>query len=202
QVYTTTHVYSALAVPQRLRDIGMEPYLVYDHNLVRGMFCQRLARGLCEHCRLSLEEAVKEMGPIYRELRQRVRAGLALMDASRKHGEDVALDHLEEPDLRHVYVANPEGCKHCYRGRVGRTICAEVIETDHKIMSLLQENDLEGARKYWLSPDGLRGVTMLWHVLEKVRRGDVCPTDAEFEIGILAREEDIIAVEERLGGIK
>ena len=30
QVYTTTHVYQALAIPKRLRDIGIEPYLVYD----------------------------------------------------------------------------------------------------------------------------------------------------------------------------
>ena len=30
QVYTTGHVYSALATPKRLRDIGIEPYIVYD----------------------------------------------------------------------------------------------------------------------------------------------------------------------------
>ena len=43
QVYTTVHVYSALAVPQRLRDIGMEPYLVYDPELLYGMTSQRLS---------------------------------------------------------------------------------------------------------------------------------------------------------------
>lgn len=202
QVYTTTHVYSALAVPQRLRDIGLEPYVVYDQNLLRGMFCQRLARGLCEHCSISLDQASNELGPIYRELKQRVRAGMALMDASRKYGEENALEHLEEPDISKVAVANSDGCEHCYRGRNGRTICAEVIETDHKLMKLLQSNDLEGARRYWLSPDGMKGVTMIWHALEKVRRGELCPTDAEFEIGVLAREEEVVAVEERLGSSK
>jgi type II secretory ATPase GspE/PulE/Tfp pilus assembly ATPase PilB-like protein len=200
QVYTTTHVYSALAVPQRMRDIGLEPYLVYDHHLLRGMFCQRLARGMCQSCRIPLADAPGEFGPLYKEVARRVRAGLAIMEASRRVGEDAAFDHLVEPDLSHVYVANPDGCPECYRGRVGRTICAEVIETDQKIMEMLQDNRLEEARRYWLSPDGLKGVTMLWHALEKVRRGEICPTDAEFEIGILARENEVEEVEKRLGG--
>lgn len=42
QVYTTIHAYSALAIPQRLRDIGIQPYLVYDHNLLRGLITQRV----------------------------------------------------------------------------------------------------------------------------------------------------------------
>jgi type II secretory ATPase GspE/PulE/Tfp pilus assembly ATPase PilB-like protein len=199
QVYTTTHVYAALAVPQRLRDIGMEPYLVYDHHLLRGMFCQRLLRGMCSHCRIPLAEAPTELGPHYKELARRVRAGLAIMDSSRKGGSVGVYDRLSEPDMRQVYVANPEGCSHCFRGRAGRTICAEVIETDQKIMELLQDNRMEEARDYWLSPTGMNGVTMLWHSLEKIRRGEVSPDDAEFEVGIMASEKELIEVEQRLG---
>ncbi|MDD2324390.1 MAG: ATPase, T2SS/T4P/T4SS family [Alphaproteobacteria bacterium] len=201
QVYTTTHVYSALAVPQRLRDIGMEPYLVYDYHLLRGMFCQRLLRGMCPHCRIPLAKASGELGPDFSDLTRRVRVGLALMDASRMVGTGSVYERLSEPDLRNVYVANPEGCPKCFRGRAGRTICAEVIETDQKIMELLQENRMEDARDYWLDPRGMNGVTMLWHALEKIRRGEVSPDDAEFEVGALAREKDIIEVEQRLGVI-
>ncbi len=199
QVYTTTHVYAALAVPQRLRDIGMEPYLVYDHHLLRGMFCQRLLRGMCSHCRIPLADAHSELGPHYKDLARRVRAGLAIMDSSRKGGSVGVYDRLSEPDLRNVYIANPEGCSHCFRGRAGRTICAEVIETDQKIMELLQDNRMEEARDYWLSPTGMNGVTMLWHSLEKIRRGEVSPDDAEFEVGIMATEKEVIEVEQRLG---
>lgn len=201
QVYTTTHVYSALAVPQRLRDIGMEHYLVYDHHLVRGMFCQRLLRGLCQECRIPLSNAPSELGPVYKELANRLRAGIALMDSERSLGEGSILDRLVEPDLSGVYVANPDGCEKCFKGRVGRTICAEVIETDQKIMGLLQDNRLEEARDYWLSPKGLAGVTMLWHAMDKVRRGEVSPDDAEFEVGFFAREKDIIEIEQRLGAL-
>lgn len=201
QVYTTTHVYSALAVPQRLRDIGIEPYLVYDQHLLRGMICQRLLRGLCPHCRVPLLDAPGEFGPIYRDIINRVRAGFAVMDSWRSGGYAGVYDRLVEPDLSGIYVANPEGCQHCFGGRIGRTICAEVIETDQRLMELLQDNRLEDARQYWLDPAGLKGVTMLWHSLEKIRRGEVCPLDAEFEVGVLAREIDIVEVENRLGGL-
>ena len=199
QVYTTTHVYSALAVPQRLRDIGMEPYLVYDHHLLRGMFCQRLLRGMCPKCRIPLAEAPSELGPVYKDIIRRTRAGLALMDAHRSGDKATVYDRLSEPDMRNVYVANPEGCSECFKGRVGRTICAEVIETDQKIMELLQDNRIEDASDYWLSPTGMNGVTMLWHALEKTRRGEVSPNDAEFEVGFFARDKDIYEVESRLG---
>ncbi len=199
QVYTTTHVYAALAIPQRLRDIGIEPYLVYDQHLLRGMFCQRLLRGVCPKCRIPLAQSPAELGPIYKDVIRRTRAGLAMMDASRSRGGATVYDRLSEPDLRNIYVANPDGCPNCYKGRSGRTVCAEVIETDQKLMELLQDNRLEDASNYWLSPDGLNGVTMLWHALEKIRRGEVSPLDAEFEVGPLARERDIIEVEQRLG---
>jgi general secretion pathway protein E len=203
QVYTTTHVYSAIAVPQRLRDIGIEPYLVYDHHLLRGMICQRLLRGLCPKCRIPIAQAPAELGPIYKDMLRRTRTGLALMDASRRRTNEGAsvYDQLSEPDMRQVYVANPEGCPNCYKGRAGRTVCAEVIETDQKLMELLQDNRLEEATNYWLSPQGMNGITMLWHSLEKVRRGEVSPQDAEFDVGPMAREREIIEVEQRLGAI-
>jgi general secretion pathway protein E len=203
QVYTTTHVYSALAIPQRLRDIGIEPYLVYDQHLLRGMICQRLLRGLCPKCRIPIAEAPAELGPIYKDVFRRTRAGLSLMDAARRRTDNGAgvYTRLSEPEMRQVYVANPEGCQHCFKGRAGRTVCAEVIETDQILMELLQDNRLEEASNYWLSPQGMGGVTMLWHAMEKIRRGEVSPLDAEFDVGPLARERDIMEVEQRLGAI-
>ena len=158
QVYTTGHVYAALATPKRLRDIGMEEYMVYDHNLVRGMICQRLLRSMCTHCRLPLSEAIRELGPVYKDIARRIRAGLSVMDARRNKAAvgTPPLERLVEPDLREVFVANPEGCQHCYKGRTGRTICAEVVETDAKLMELLRDNHLSDAEEYWLSPAGLK----------------------------------------------
>lgn len=203
QVYTTAHVYSALAVPKRLRDIGIEPYLVCDDHLVRGMICQRLLRGVCPHCRIPIAGSHFELGPSYKDLAQRVRTGLAVMDArrSRVNMEKPYMERLVEPDMSNVFVANPEGCDKCYKGRSGRTICAEVIETDAKIMEMLQDNRMDEAENYWLSPSGMNGVNMLWHGLEKVRRGEVSPFDAEFELGPFARDREVEEVEKILGAM-
>lgn len=201
QVYTTLHVYSAIAIPRRLRDIGIEPYLIYDPHLLTGMFCQRLLRGVCPDCRINIKDAPSELGPNYLDLGRRVRAGLAIMEARRTKTDPQQpfLDRLSEPDMSKVFVANPEGCPKCYRGRSGRTVCAEVAETDLKLMGLLEAGNIVEAEEYWLSPWGLNGITMAWHALEKIRRGEVSPNDAEIEVGPLARERDIADIEQRLG---
>lgn len=201
QIYTTVHVYAAIAVPRRLRDLGIEPYLIYDPHLLTGMFCQRLLRGVCSHCRVHIAKAPAELGPEYLELGKRVRAGLALMDARRTKADpnQPYLERIAEPDMNNVYVANPDGCPKCYRGRSGRTVCAEVIETDLKLMGMLEANNVIEAEEYWLSPWGLNGITMAWHSLEKIRRGEVSPNDAEVEVGPLARERDVADIEQRLG---
>lgn len=203
QVYTTLHVYSALAVPQRLRDIGIEPYLVYDHHLTRGMMCQRLMRGLCRHCRIPIMEMAR-IDPKIEQLARRVRGAVAMMSAESKvaAGNDSPFDHVAEPDLRGVFMENPDGCKHCYKGRKGRTVAAEVIEADAKLMSLLEQNHMGEAKKYWLSPHGLNGMTMAQHALTKVVRGEVSPADAEFEMGLLIRERELAEVEKIIGAFR
>jgi len=204
QVYTTTHVYSALAIPKRLRDIGIEPYICYDYNLVRGLVCQRLLRSICPNCRIPINKAREEMGPSVKELYRRVRGGLALMIASSKKenaGKDV-VKCVTEPDMSEVYMANPEGCPNCYKGRVSRTVCAEIIEADAKLMQLLSENKDDEAKDYWLSPEGMGGVSMLWRGLEKVQAGEVSPDDAEFELGVFIRPKELEQVEEKLGAPK
>lgn len=199
QVYTTLHVYSAIAIPQRLRDLGAEPYLVYDHHLMCGLVCQRLLRGLCPHCRIPLSHVCEDAN--YEPIIRRARAGLAIMHASRALPRDGAdpFDYLQEPDLSTIYFVNQQGCRHCHQGRQGRTIVAEVIATDAKLMGYLAENKLGEATQYWLSPFGLNGITMQWHALEKIRDGAVAPQDAELEVGPCAMDKEIRRVEERLG---
>ncbi|QQR69583.1 MAG: Flp pilus assembly complex ATPase component TadA [Alphaproteobacteria bacterium] len=215
QVYTTLHVYSAIAIPQRLRDLGIDDYLVYDPNLLRGLICQRLMRTLCRHCRMPMREAV-QIDSTLKIYAQRVRAALSVMDAQRQYRRkpsenpddwrpiDPSMLDLHEPDLGQVYFAHPQGCPHCYQGRSGRTIIAEVAEADDRLMDWLQKNKMESARQYWLAPapEGKGGITMMWHALDKLRRGEIDARDAEFDVGFLARDREVREVENRLGGIE
>jgi hypothetical protein len=66
-------------------------------------------------------------------------------------------------------------------------------------MALLRDNRLEDARAYWLSPKGMGGITMVWHAMEKVRRGEISPLDAESDVGLMAKEKQITEIEQRLG---
>lgn len=201
QVYTTIHAYSALAIPQRLRDIGIQPYLVYDHNLLRGLITQRLVRTLCPHCRVPLHEAMRQR-PQLAALMIRLRAAVALMDAemmARRDGVTADDIKLNEPKIDDVYVASGTGCDKCIGGHSGRTVLAEVVETDSRLMALLRDDKIDQARAYWLSHNGLGGLSMLWHALNKVVVGQVSPEDAEFELGPLARERDLREFEERMG---
>ena len=204
QVYTTVHVYSALAVPQRLRDIGMEPYLVYDHELLYGMTSQRLMRGLCKHCRFPVAEVAKHDPKVF-QLMRRTRGALAYLEAEKKFAEagGTVYDVVREPDMSGIFIENPAGCKHCdFKGRKGRTVAAEIVEADGKLMGLLAENHSAEAKKYWLAPGGLDGLSMPQHALLKVSRGEVSPTDAEFEMGILIRPRELDEVEKKIGTLR
>lgn len=199
QVYTTLHVYSALAIPQRIRDLGIEPYLVYDHHLLRGLFSQRLSRRLCPHCKIPAKDAAKIV-PNLNEVMERTRASIAMMKYHRSFGfEPNDRKQMDEPDMSNVFFSNPDGCDKCFQGRSGRTVLVEIVDADSQVMKYLSQAEMDKAREYWLSPHGLNGVSMLWHGIEKVMEGVLSPLDTEFELGPLASEQEIKEVQKVLG---
>ncbi len=96
-VLSTIHTNSAAATITRLRDMGLEDYLVTA--VLRGVLAQRLVRRLCLECRRA--------APAPAEMIERF--DLARLAHSHGHGEPLTLWH-------------PVGCPHCrgtgYRGRL------------------------------------------------------------------------------------
>ena len=112
-VLSTLHTNSAATTVARLRDMGLEDYLMTA--VLRGILAQRLVRRLCHHCRRA-ERAAPEMVQ---------RFGLA--------GIWAAAGHDGTPILWH-----PVGCPHCRNtGYRGRQAIAEFLRPNPTIERLI-----------------------------------------------------------------
>ncbi|HQZ14753.1 MAG TPA: GspE/PulE family protein [Acidimicrobiia bacterium] len=110
-VLSTVHANSASAVPTRLIDMGVEPFLVASS--LRGVISQRLVRKLCDKC----YEPIK------------------VSDTIKK-----AFPWVGAPPST-LYRAHEDGCAHCHRtGYDGRTTIAEVLIMDDDISALVSRN--------------------------------------------------------------
>ena len=110
-VLATVHANSASAVPTRLIDMGVEPFLVASS--LRGVISQRLVRKLCDKCYepIKVSDAIKSAFP-----------------------------WVGEPPST-LYRAHEEGCAHCHRtGYAGRTTIAEVLIMTDEIAALVTKN--------------------------------------------------------------
>ncbi|MGF7187377.1 GspE/PulE family protein [Robbsia andropogonis] len=162
QVWTTVHANGALAIIDRLVDLGLPLAMITDESVVTGLISQRLVKLLCPHCRINLSRAAASVDDA---LVARVR---------RVAGTSFDAVHLQGP-----------GCDHCSgRGTVGRTVVAEVIRTDARFFALLRSGDKTAAQDYWLSTLG--GQTLAEHAVCKVAEGLVDPRMAERIVGPLA----------------
>lgn len=164
QVWTTVHANSAMAIIDRLVDLGLPIGMVADHTVISGLISQRLVKLLCQHCKKPLAAQRHLLDPA---LLARLHAALG-------------------PSLDGVCVAG-DGCQHCAgRATGGRSVLAEVIRPDARFCELLRAGDKSGALAYWRTE--LDGRTLVEHAIDKVAAGLVDPRTAEKTVGQLAAE--------------
>lgn len=161
QVWTTLHANGAFSILDRLIDLGVPMELVSDPSIITGLTCQRLLKVLCEKCKVPLVDVVDRYDP---------------SDVDRV---------LSVLPIDQVYVLG-EGCECCRNAGIkGRTVVAETVVTDEKLMGYIRERNRVGAMEYWRSE--LHGLTMLEHALSKIKEGSVDPFQAEDVVGPLNR---------------
>lgn len=159
QVWTTVHANGALAIIDRLRDLGVAGELLSDPTVVGGLVCQRLVKVLCPHCRKPLMDHI---GNFKREDVTRI---------------------LSVLDIKRVNVLG-DGCEHCNgSGTVGRTVVAETIVTDNQLMKFIRDGDRIGAIDYVRREQA--GISMLEHAIQKINAGLIDPFQAEDVVGAL-----------------
>lgn len=167
QVWTTVHANSAMAIVDRLVDLGLPLNLVADHSVVTGLISQRLVKVLCNHCKKKLGEHQHE---VTESLLMRVKQTTGTAFSS-------------------VCIAGP-GCEHCrMQGTTGRNVVAEVILPDPRFYEYIRAGEKVRAREYWLHE--LKGKTILQHAIEKVAAGLVDPRMAEKTVGHLRIEHPL-----------
>ena len=161
QVWTTVHANSALAIVDRLLDLGMPASLVADHTVVTGLISQRLVKKLCQGCKRPLVHHLDALTPAQlARVRQAVSASL----------EGVCV--------------TGSGCEQCGgHGTAGRTVVAEIIIPDDRFFRLVRQGEKTEALAYWM--DQLGGRTMLEHAIDKVAAGELDPRMAEKVVGHL-----------------
>lgn len=158
QVLTTVHANDALGVVPRLRDIGVQNYKLRDHSLIRGIVAQRLVRRLCPACRRECDPASAGLPA---DLVARLKA---LMPG--------------EP----VYLPGP-GCPMCRDGYRGRTVIAEIIRPDQRLLELMVSGERQSAFDHWIG--ALDGWPLRRHAIAKIRNGEVDPLHIEHKLGRL-----------------
>jgi general secretion pathway protein E len=169
QVWTTVHANSAIAIVDRLVDLGLPLSMVADHTTLTGLISQRLVKLLCSHCKEPLEQNQDKLPAA---MMSRVRTAL-------------------KGDIGNVCVAG-KGCRHCnHAGTVGRTVVAEVIIPDDEFFRFVRMGEKTKAIAYWI--ENMNGKTILEHTIEKVAAGLVDPRMAEQVVGHLAAAPDLLA---------
>lgn len=152
---STVHANDADGAMVRLEELGVERGLLTDHLLLTGLVNQTLVKTICKQC-----PPVPYLGNEDH-----------LSPALRRRVEKYC-------DPTKVFLRSPAGCSHChFTGVAGRTVIAEVIETDERFMDLYRAHGRFAARAYWVSECG--GLTKNQHLIQKINAGLIDPRDGE-----------------------
>jgi type II secretory ATPase GspE/PulE/Tfp pilus assembly ATPase PilB-like protein len=176
QVWTSLHANSALAIFDRLRDQGIEPYKLSDPNLITGLMAQRLVKRLCATCRRPLERD----------------------DLARLTARIPRLAEVAEGFEQALHQVNPAGCADCTQGYSGRTALAETLCPDQRFLDHMLRGERQQAQQHWA--DTLGGLTMMEHGWLQLIAGRVDARDLVACLGPFSglsapRRQSLIALE-------
>ena len=158
-VWSTLHANSAPAIITRLRDMGIQSYMLGDPELIKGLISQRLFRKLCPYCRKSVKERMND--PSFARLKT------ALGDFG----------------VENTFIRG-EGCKFCgYKGVSGRMSVPEIILPDAMFLQLMINGDTKRAIDYWTSE--LDGRPLRDAAIERMLKGYIDLDEVERWCGLL-----------------
>lgn len=160
-VWTTLHANSAIAALTRLLDMGIEPFLLNEETMMRGLISMRLFKKVCPYCRERLIDHPEN--PAYRRV----------------------LDAFGELGLRQVYIRGA-GCEECKgTGTLGRVKAGEIIITNSEFLRLALSGNTDAAVRYWI--EELDGRTLKEAAISLMLQGIIGVDELERWVGLLDR---------------
>lgn len=191
QVLTTVHTTSALGIISRFQDFGLTKSELGSPEFLSGLLYQKLMPKVCTHCGVSLKEHLRSP------------------KATQKDADLYArMSSVCNPDDYDIKLRREGGCEHCQgRGILGRTVVAEVIMLDLRMIQLIEKGQIIPLMLYWRSlsdkrpaSENMRGKTCMEHGFQKVLSGIVSPYDLESSFKpideMILKEEDILIHDE------
>ncbi|MCY3878955.1 MAG: ATPase, T2SS/T4P/T4SS family [Rhodobacteraceae bacterium] len=172
-LWSTVHAGSALGILDRLSDLGIEGWKLADTSIVRGLIYQRLIGLLCPECKSTFPDAMRR-------------------NSISPHLAETVI-RLTGCDASELFVRGL-GCGSCSGGFAGRSVVAETLLPDPKLLDLYLRGNRTGMRDHWLTPradGGLGGWPAMHHAMIKVGLGicDVNEIEEEVElVGAYERE--------------
>ena len=168
-VFTTVHAYSPIAALWRLQELGITRERLSSEGFVNLIVHQHLVKILCPHCRRPYD---RQLADQFRDQELRQDLGDALLDGAYTRGS---------------------GCAHCKSGLIGRRAVASMLAPDHTFRRLFRAGDEMGAIAHWRSGKMTRhrkaqGLSEIQQAKDLIRAGDLCPFDAEADLGRLVEE--------------
>lgn len=174
-LWSTVHAGSALGILNRLINLGADREDLKDPKTVSGLIYQRLLGVMCSRCRVPFRTAT-QVGVLDPELAER-------------------FCRLSEQRVDELFVRGP-GCPNCFMGLVGRTVVAETIRPDARLLEIYMSESRLKAERYWLTAreeGGLGGTPVLHHALAKVGAGIIDINEVEEEVDLVENYERELA---------
>lgn len=179
QVWTTLHANSVFGALDRLIDYDISLDMLADPMILTGIIYQTLVQTLCDDCKIPLSS-------INLDDKENIKIKQCLDRLSY-----IAKEEGRENDyLNNIHIRG-KGCPKCNSGPhgvIGRTVVAEILYPDEKILEMIRKNKKEEAREYWLKV--LKGKPVSYQAGILSMEGNVDPIMAEDKVGFFHTSND------------
>lgn len=151
-VLSTLHTNDAVGTVDRLRDIGVEPYMIA--SALKGVVSQRLVKRICPNCKTSYTPTEEELS-------------------------ELGMDPESYPGRESLKFYRGTGCAECYNtGYRGRIAVFEILSIDSKIRNLIYMNAGREAIDKALYEDGSKFVSLRQNAVRRVLEGTTTAEEA------------------------